>query len=153
MRPNDDVNGQQHPGLTAAAAGDGSVALTQSEHEGRILDRFPEAVAAGAISDGPERHLSGSAVGYRVLLYSALAIGAVTGLSLIAAWVLQAVLTGSYIHAGGDYFSAGLEATAARELLSIPVDGFVVVLLLCFVGLCVGAWGTQKSSNLKPPAV
>ncbi|WP_372696950.1 hypothetical protein [Arthrobacter sp. JSM 101049] len=113
-------------------------------HDG-FFEHFPEAVAAGARDDGTIVPSGGPAVGFRVVLYSALAIGAVAGLSLIAAWVLQAVLTGSYIRSGRDYFGSGLEAAAARELLSIPVGGFVAVLLVCLAGMCIGAWGIQRS--------
>lgn len=110
-----------------------------------FLGRFPEAVAADALADGSPERPGGRALGFRIVLYASLAVGAVTGLSLIAAWILQAVLTGSYLRVGGDYFSSGVEAMAARELLSIPVGGFVVVLLLCLLGMCLGVWGIQRS--------
>ncbi|GAA1356594.1 hypothetical protein GCM10009596_05840 [Arthrobacter rhombi] len=128
------------PAVAGAAEEMGESALPGADDG--FLGRFPEAVAADALADGQPVRRDGLA--FRVMLYAALAVGAVTGLSLIAAWILQAVLAGSYIRAGGDYFSAGIEATAARELLSVPVGGFVVVLLLCLVGMCVGAWGIQR---------
>ena len=68
----------------------------------------------------------------------------VAGLSLIAAWGIQAVLTGSYLHGGGEYFGSGIEASTARELLSLPVGGFISVLLLCLIGMCIGVWGIQR---------
>ncbi|HXD28585.1 MAG TPA: hypothetical protein VN621_07470, partial [Arthrobacter sp.] len=109
---------------------------------------FPEAVAAGDRPPGDAGW--NGARGYRVVLYASLTVGAVTGLSLIAAWILQAVLTGSYIRAGRDYFSSGVEAVAARELLAIPTGGFVAVLLVCLLGLCAGVWGVQRASRRQP---
>lgn len=109
-----------------------------------MLGRFPEAVAAGALAGGNPSRLEGASIGYRIVLYAALAVGAVAGLSLVAAWILQAVLAGSYLRGGGDYLGPGIEAAATRELLSIPVGGFVAVLLLCLAGMCVGVWGIQR---------
>lgn len=142
MSPNDEspVSPVQEP--DQAAPDQAKAPFPPSGNDDGFLGRFPEAVAADALADGQPVRSGGLA--FRVMLYAALAVGAVTGLSLIAAWILQAVLAGSYIRAGGDYFSAGIEAAAARELLSVPVGGFVVVLLLCLVGLCVGAWGIQR---------
>lgn len=144
MHPHHDVPGSQPPASAplrpAGAMGDPAF----SGDDDGFLGRFPEAVAAGALADGSPARRGGPALGYRIVLYASLAVGAVTGLSLIAAWILQAVLTGSFIRAGGDYFSASIEASAARELLSIPVGGFVAVVLLCLAGMCVGAWGIQR---------
>ncbi|WP_417217117.1 hypothetical protein [Arthrobacter sp.] len=128
------------PAVAGAAEGRGEPTLP-GDDDG-FLGRFPEAVAADALADGSPGRQGGLV--FHIMLYVALAVGAVTGLALIAAWVLQAVLAGSYIRAGGDYLGTGIEATAARELLSVPVGGFVAVLLLCLVGMCVGAWGIQR---------
>ncbi len=151
MNPTDEFP-TPSPGPPATSTpGDGNAAEGLPETGDGLLDSFPEALAAGDADAGEAIWSRGSALGFRVVLYAALAIGAVAGLSLIAAWGIQAVLTGSYLRAGGDYFGSGLEATAARELLSLPVGGFIIVLLLCLVGMSVGAWGIQR--NKAAPAV
>lgn len=147
MSPTDEFVTPWLPSSAASNAGNESATERLPETGDGHLDHFPEAVAVGALDAGTPAGRRGSALGFRVVLYAALAIGAVTGLSLVVVWILQAVLTGSYLRAGGDYFGSGLEATAARELLSLPVGGFVVVLLLCLVGMCVGVWGIQRGKK------
>lgn len=148
MCPNNEAIGPQPLGSAVPAPNEEPGGPLACGGGDGFLGRFPEAVAAGALADGPQTPRRSSALGFRIALYSSLAVGAVAGLSLIAAWILQAVLTGSYIRAGGDYFSSGIEATAARELLSIPVGGLVLVLFLCLGGMCVGTWGIQRSKGV-----
>lgn len=145
MRRNDDSGASPVKGRDQAASKEATGPLAHSGDDGGLLGRFPEAVAAGALAAASPRKSRGRAAGFRIMLYSSLAVGAVTGLSLIAAWILQAVLAGSYIRSGRDYFSSGVEAMAARELLSLPVGGFVAVLLACLLGMCVGVWGVQRA--------
>jgi hypothetical protein len=145
MRPNDESRASPWEDRGQAAPKEAAGPVAHSGDDGGFLGRFPEAVAAGALADASPRKIRGRAAVFRIVLYSSLAVGAVAGGSLIAAWLLQAVLTGSYIRSGRDYFGSGVEAMAARELLSLPVGGFVAVLLACLVGMCIGVWGVQRA--------
>ncbi|MGO2003362.1 hypothetical protein [Arthrobacter rhombi] len=144
MNPADEFPAPSPGAPATSIPGDGKAAEGLPETGDGLLDSFPEALAAGDVDAGEAIWPRGSALGFRVVLYAALSIGVVAGLSLIAAWGIQAVLTGSYLRGGGEYFGSGIEASTARELLSLPVGGFISVLLLCLIGMCIGVWGIQR---------
>lgn len=114
--------------------------------EAGFLSRFPEAVdAARATDDAGAPPLGRAGLAYRILLYAGMAVGVVAALALIASVVLQALLAGSYIQAGGDYFGSGIDGRAARELLGVPLGGFIAAVVLSLAAICIGALGVFRA--------
>lgn len=116
--------------------------------DGGVLSRFPEAVdAASGEDDAGAPPLRGAGVAFRVLLYGGMVVGVFAALALIASVVLQGLLAGSYIQAGGDYFGAGTEGQVARELLGVPLGGFVAAVVLSLAAITVGALGVFRARS------
>lgn len=111
--------------------------------DGRWLDRFPEALDAAA-DPTPEAPASASVLAFKVLFYAGMAVGVIASLALVAAVFFQGWVATNFIQAGGDYLGSGPEAQTARDVLGIPLAGFVVVLLAGFAALSVGAVGVLR---------
>jgi len=111
-----------------------------------LLGRFPEAVDAHAAAEaaGPEPVGTAGTV-FRVLLYGGMTVGAVSALALGASFVLHLVLVGTSVRAGYAYFAAGPEGEAVRDLLGVPLGGFVASVVVSLVAICVGAFGVLRS--------
>lgn len=127
-------------------AGYGRAEEGQTEDDAGVLGRFPEAVDASRDMDGAPPERPGAAgTAFRVLLGAGMVVGSFAALALVSAVVLQGLLAGSYIRSGGDYFGAGPEGRMARELLGLPIDGFVAALLVSLAAICVGAYGVLRT--------
>ncbi|GAA4362241.1 hypothetical protein GCM10023166_04480 [Paeniglutamicibacter cryotolerans] len=121
---------------------DGTDDLEPSDgSSGRWLDRFPEALDA---DPGPAAPMRTSALAYRLLFYLGMGVGVIASLALLASVFFQGWVATNFIQAGGDYLGSGPEAQAARDVLGIPLGGFVVALLAGFAALSVGAIGVLR---------
>ena len=131
-----------------SGAGDGAGDGAQNGKGDGLLGRFPEAVDAHAAAEaaGPAPVGTAGTV-FRVLLYGGMAVGAVAALALGASFVLHLVLVGTSVRAGYAYFAAGPEGDAVRELLGVPLGGFVAVVVVSLVAICVGAFGVLRARS------
>lgn len=115
----------------------------QQADSGGWLDRFPEALDAAEARPGPAP-VGAGALAFRVLFYAGMGVGVISALALLAAVFFQGLVATNFIQAGGDYLGSGPEARAAREVLGIPLAGFVVALFAGFIALAIGAFGVLR---------
>ena len=136
--PGEDLDLDEAPG---EALDDNDESEGTEGDDGRWLDRFPEALDA---DPGPCAPMRTSALAYRVLFSAGMGVGVIASLALLTAVFFQGWVAMNFIQAGGDYLGSGAQAQAAREVLGIPLGGFVVALLTGFAALSVGAVGVLR---------
>ncbi|GER21735.1 hypothetical protein NCCP1664_02320 [Zafaria cholistanensis] len=146
--PEDGAGDSAAASTTGSAAGSAAASAADGTGDGGgegLLARFPEAVDAHAAAEAAGPVPVGAAGrAFRVLLYGGMAVGAVSALALAASFVLHLVLVGTSVRAGYAYFAAGPEGEAVRELLGVPLGGFVAAVVVSLAAICVGAFGVLR---------
>ncbi|MGG5752322.1 hypothetical protein ACQ3I4_06810 [Zafaria sp. Z1313] len=131
-------------GAAPGAPADAAVGVGEPDEDAGLLGRFPEAVEATRAEDEAPSSVGASGVAFRVLLYAGMAVGTIAALGLVAAALLQGIVAGTSMQAGIDYLGSGIDGALARELLAVPLGGFIVAVVVSLAAICAGAYGVFR---------